>query len=432
MKATVTTKESWKVVIDIEVPNEEVVAAYTEKLRTSAKKANIPGFRVGKVPPKLIESRFKDSIRAEAIEEIVSKSYEKACIDNKVNPVSEAKVVKVSTEENAPLTCTIETEVDPVVEIKNYSSLKVKADRKKIKKSDIDEAVENILERLAEFKDVDRASKKGDHVTVEYLRVLVEGEENSAIKAPTYPVEVGASSIKEFDKAITGKRPGDEVDANITFPEDYPDTGVANKSTTISMKITKVAEKVLPEINEEFLKKIGDFATEEDLRKRIEEDLAKREDERAKNEAYTKVVEQLIEKNVFDVPPSRVDRYLDEVFKDSERYKRPGQAVLTRVDVEKNYRESGINALKRYRIIDFIATAEKIKPTQAEVDAKIAEMAAMYSQPFDTLKAAFRKNGTANRIRADLREQKTLDFLIGEAAAVAVADVSGAQSDENA
>lgn len=414
MKATVTTPESWKSVIEIEVPQADVAAAYTEKLRTYAKKATLPGFRVGKVPPKLIESRYKDALRAEVIEELVSKSYESACVENKINPVSEAKVLKVSAEENAPLTCTIETEIDPVIEIKGYDKLKVKAEKKKIKKAQIDEAIANIYDRMAEYKDVERASVKGDHVTIAYESVLVEGVVNTDIKAPTYPVEVGSSAIKEFDKAISAKSPGDTVTAEIKFPSDYPDTQVAGKATTITMKITKVSEKVLPVVNEEFLKKLGDFATEDDLRKRIEDDLLKRENEQAKSEAHTKAIDLLIEKNPFDVPPTRVERYLDEVFKDAEKYKRPGQPEVTREDVGRDYREAGMRALKRYRIIDFIANAEKIKPTQAEVDAKIVELAGMYNQPFDTLKAALRKNGAVNRIRAELREGKTLDFLIGE------------------
>ena len=133
-----------------------------------------------------------------------------------------------------------------------------------------------------------------------------------------------------------------------------------------------------------------------------------------KNEAYTRAIDVLVKDNPFDVPPSRVEDYIDHLLEEMTRYHREGEQLPSREEASQKYHDSAVRALKRYRIIDFIATKEKIKATQEEVDREIEKIATIYNQPFDQVKQAFRQNGTTNRIRADVREQKTLDFLIGE------------------
>ena len=175
-----------------------------------------------------------------------------------------------------------------------------------------------------------------------------------------------------------------------------------------------LAEKNLPELNEAFLKKMGDFSTMDMLITQVRKDLESRESERAKNEAYNGAIDSLIKNNPFDVPPSRVEEYIDRLIEEMSRYRRVNEPVPKREKVAEKYRDSAVRALKRLRIIDFIAAQEKIKAAQEEVDREIEKIAKMYNQPFDQVKQTFRQNGTANRIRADIRERKTLDFLIGE------------------
>ena len=150
------------------------------------------------------------------------------------------------------------------------------------------------------------------------------------------------------------------------------------------------------------------------LKAQVRKDLESRESERAKNEAYNGAIDSLIKNNPFDVPPSRVEEYIDRLIEEMSRYRRVNEPVPKREKVAEKYRDSAVRALKRLRIIDFIAAQEKIKAAQEEVDREIEKIAKMYNQPFDQVKQTFRQNGATNRIRADIREQKTLDFLIGE------------------
>lgn len=414
MKATVSTPESWKRIINVEVTVEETEKAYTEKLKKLRKDITLPGFRAGKVPATIINQRYKPAIKAEVIEELVQKSYEDACKEHGITPISQAKINDLKAEDDKPVSFSIETEVDPVIEIKGYDKLRIKPDIQKIKPPQVDEVFDDLRQRMATYTDLSREAKKGDYIKLEYQKVVIDGQERKDVSSPTYPVELGSNKIKEFDKALIGAKEGEILDVSIKFPKDYGDHEIAGKNGQFSIKVTKVQEQVLPEINEEFLKQMGDFKTEDDLRDRIRKDLEGRELDRAKNEAYGKVIDELIKKNPFEVPPSRITAYIDYVLEDMKKYAKEGDPVPVRDEVEQRYRDTGVGTLKRYRIIDFIATAEKIKATSSEVDREIEIMATQYHQQFEELKKRLREDGTTNRIRENIKERKTLDYLIGE------------------
>lgn len=413
MKTTVASPESWKRVIDIELPPEDVGDSFRKKLQSYRKRIKVPGFRPGKVPEDIVRSRYGDAIKAEVVDELVQRSYKDACKEHSINPVSQGKVSKMDADDGGPLRFSVELEVEPEVEIKGYDKLKIRPSPRKIKKSDVTEALDNLRERMAKFEEVDRPSKKGDFVSLEYQRVKVDGEEKSDVSSPQQPVELGAGKIKEFDKALIGVPAGETVTASFKFPSDYGDADLAGRKGEFEITVKKVLEKQLPEVDEEFLKKLGDFADEEALRARIEEDLQQQEAERARNEACNKAIDALIDKNPFDVAPSTIEQYLDYMHEESKRYERPGQPAPEREELSRRYRDTAIRALKRYRIIDYIARKENIKATQEEVDQNIRNLAERYGQPFETVKQQLRSSGTTNRIRSDIREKKTLDFLIG-------------------
>ncbi len=412
MKATVSEPTPWQRVIEIEIPAEEVNESFEEQVKKYKKDLKLPGFRPGKVPSDVVKRRFGQSIRAEVVDELVQKSYREAITENKLMPISQPKVGKLENKEGEPIRLSIETEVDPQIEITGYDKLKIKPAPKKIKKGDVDKALEDVRERMAELKDLDRPAKKGDFLTIEYRKIEVEGEERSDFQNPSYPIELGTSPIKEFDKELAGAKAGDVVVISVRYPEDFQNAELAGKEARYEIEVKKVQEKLLPEINEEFLKKIGDFADEDALRDYFQKELEKQELERAKNEAYNKAIEQLIKNNPFDVPKSRIDMYIDYMMEEAKRYNRAQEP--DREEFAEKYHDVAVNDIKRQRIIDYIATKENIKATQKEVNDQIQQLADQYNQDFDQLKNVFRQNGTTNKIRSDIRERKTLDYLIGE------------------
>jgi trigger factor len=433
LKTTISQPQSWQRTINVEIPTEDFESAYRVRETKYRKQVHIDGFRQGKVPAEIIKARFGASIRAETVEDLVQKSYQDACKEHSIQPVSEAKITNLVAEEGKPLTFSIEAQIDPVIDIKGYQKLKIRPDVKKVKSAQVDEVLENLRSRIAETKDVDRASKKGDLLTIEYLSVSIDGEERKNFQNPQHPVELGAGTIKEFDKGLLDARAGETVNVTVKFPKDYGDETVAGKKGEFSIKVNKVQEKILPEVNEEFLKKVGDYKSVDDLKARILEDLEKQELDKSKNEAYNKAIEKLIKDNPFDVPPARVEMYIDYMVEELGRYRRKDEPVPSREEIAAKHTEDGIRLIKRHRIIDAIAEKENIKATQSEVDARIKSLADMYNQPFEDLKKSLRENGTTVRIRGDIREQKTLDYLIGELTPEATPVVEASQgADTNA
>jgi trigger factor len=400
--------------MEIEVPKDEVDALYNEKIGTYKKKLTLPGFRPGKIPLSLVKSRFGKGVFAETIEDLIQKNFELACKEHNISPINKGKIDNLKAEEGADISFSIEAEVDPAVTIDGYEKLKIKVTPKKIKDDDVEKALEDIQERSAQFNDVDRPANKGDALSIEYVKVVVDGTERTDFKNPTYPLELGKGQIKDFDKGLVGHSAGETVELAIKFPKDFSNGQLSGKEGEFTVKIIKVSEKSLPEFTEEFLKKIGNFETLDALKEHVKNDLERQELEQAKNEAYNKAIDALIKENPFDVPPSRVEDYIDHLMEEMGRYRKAHEELPSREETAKKYHESAVRALKRYRIIDCISTKEKIKASQEDVDKEIEKIATMYNQPFDQVKQAFRQNGTTNRIRADLREQKTLDFLIGE------------------
>lgn len=414
MKSKVSEPESWKRVIEIEAPHEELDKLLELKFATVKKGISLPGFRPGKVPAPLIKQRYGESIRAEAVEEMVHTIFKEVCTEKNIVPVSKGVVKDFKADEGQPVVFTIETEIDPAIEIKGYDKLKVRAEPKKIKDADVDEAVKNIQERMAEFKDVDRATKKGDHVRLEYQKVVIDGQVRTDVKSPSYPVELGAEHrIKDFDKGLIGHAAGESVEISIRFPKDYDDKEVAGKGGEFTIRIIAVQEKIVPEVSS-FLKKLGDFENEEALRAKLRKQLEEDVLQQSKDEAHGKAIETLIKQNDFDVPPSRIEAFIDYMMEQAAREQPTGRPLPTREEISRKYREIAEKTIKQQRIIDYIAHKEKIQATQDEVDAEIQKLAVQYNQPFETMKQTLRQNGTTLRIREDLRERKTLDFLIGE------------------
>jgi trigger factor len=412
VKVKITEPETWKRVLEIEIPGEDVAGLFEEKLAKVKKDLTLDGFRAGKVPPAIVKQRYGDAIRADVVEELIQKSFKTACEENGITPISRGVVRDLKSDEGSPLSFIIETEIDPPMEIEGYRKLKIKVAPKKVKDADVDAAIVDLQNRFAEYTAVERPAKNGDYIKIEYLKVLIDGEERTDVKNPTYPVELGAEHrLKDFDKALVGHAAGEVVELSVKFPKDYAEKEAAGKQGTFTVKITGVQEKKIPEVSS-FMQKIGNFETEEalreDMRGRLEADAL----EQAKNEASGKAIETIIKDNPFEVPPARIETFFDYMMEEAQKQERQGEPLPTREQIDAQYRETAIRSIKRQRILDYIAEKEKIAATQEEVDAEIKRLADYYQQPFDALKQRLRQNGTTLRIRDDIREKKTLEFLI--------------------
>lgn len=418
MKTTVSEPESWKRVIEIELSESEINDAVDAKLRAYKRDLRLPGFRPGKVPVEIIRQRYGKAARHEALEETMQGSFKTACEEHGIVPVCEGLLLpdQDDRKEDGSVRFTVVTEVDPPAEIRGYENLKIKAKPVAVTDAMVNKAYDELIERFAEFKEVDRPARKGDFLRIEYKSVTIDGVERPDLKnhSPSHPIELGGEGVfKEFDKGLSGKSAGDEAEIRAKFPKDYSDEGVAGKTGEFTVKVLSVQEKHPPEVNDEFLKRFGDFSTVAALKEAIRKDLEAGERRNAKQNAQQEAISTLIKENAIDLAPSNINSFAQMMLKEQlKRYNMEGAEPTE--EQRETYRDLAVMLLKRAKIVDYVADKEGIKATQEEVDSEIALIAQEYGQDFNALKQAMRKDGGTNRLRLDIRERKTLDFLIGE------------------
>lgn len=407
MKVNVSEPTVSKRVLDIEVPVQDVEQEFQKNLSEYQQTAQVRGFRPGKVPRDIVLTRFKDAIMGKTVEDVINHSYETACKEKQLVPVTMAKIEAVDFAEGKPLKFKAEIEIDPPIELKKYTKLGVKVDKVEVKDDDIDKVVEDLLERLATYAKVERASQKGDYIKYEYEKILVGGQPRTDYRNPTYPVPIGQAKIKEFDKALIGASAGDSVPVQFTFPKDYEVEDVRGKDGDFILKITEVLEKKLPVADDDFAKKIGPYQTIQEMRDRIRTDLETRRKQDAKRKAQDELIDKIVDKNEVVVPEARVEEYARRML---EEVKKTYQNATPEEMLER-YRKIGEREMKKYKIVDWVAKKENIKATQEEVDARIKEYAESVKEKFEDVKEKMRRNGTTMTLRSDIREEKTLDWL---------------------
>jgi trigger factor len=412
VQVTVTEKGSYKRLLNIEVETAKLDEKFENVLKTYKKDLSLPGFRPGKVPRDMIVKRFGTALRQEAVEQAVGDSFKEACEKEKIVPIARPTVNLIENKAGAPLKYEAEIEIEPSVDITDYKDLKVKIAPAKTGDADVDKVLEEFQERMATLKSVDRPIKTGDFAELEYRKVDVEGQEKKEVKGPQHPVEIGKSGMQAFEKGLMGMKQGEEKAVEFDFPKDYADKGLAGRHAVITVLIKAVKEKERPKLDDAFAKAVSPgIENLQALRKRVREDLEAENKRVALDKAHNQAIDEVIRRNPFDVPDSRVAAYLDYSFESFQ--KQYPQAKVTREEFDKRNRELVIRDLKRYKILDQIAKKENLKAQQAEVDEEIRKIAEYRGAAFDQLKAEFKRTGRVMDIRDNIREQKTLYFLVG-------------------
>jgi trigger factor len=407
MKAILSEPTSTERVLEIEIERERLDKIFDQKVKKYSKEVRLNGFRPGQVPKDIVAKRFKDPINAESLEALVEEVIQEACKEHNIEPVAPGRISKLENEAGKPILVKAIMEVDAVLTIKDYK-LDIPVHAADITEADVEAQLEMLRKRKGEETLVDRAAAVGDVVVAEYLNISIDGEDRPLPERPEFRIELGAGSIPEMDNALIGGLAGEERNVNFTFPDDYRQANLAGKHSEYALRIVSVNEVALPELDDEFAKGYG-FETLEACRARILADLSKQSLQRAKEEAYEEAMRRLMDVNNFEIPKARIQNYV--------RYKLEQQGHKHENDDHghdhSDLEEEAIFNIRRFRILDEIANIEKIKPTGEEVDARLHEMAEQYGTDFETLKASLRKNGKINDIRAELRSEKTLDFVIG-------------------
>lgn len=402
--------------LELEIPAEEVSKAMERVAKEFARVARVPGFRPGKAPITIIRRRFADDIKGEVLQSLVPEKVESAVREQKLTPVSQPQVSKLDFNEGQPLKFVAIFEVLPEFELGDYKKLEIEMPKMEIGDQDVEKTLEEMRERAAAFAPVEgRAAADGDYVQLKLMGTPSGGGE--PLQADSVLCHIGAEeTMAPFNDNLRGASTGDHKDFDVEYPADYPDEKLAGKTFHYAVEVLGIKAKKLPELNDEFAKDVSDAATLDELQGKVKEGLEHARDHKLKDLQREKILAELVKLHDFDVPESLVEHQMDVRL---ERVVRslasqgvdPRAVNLDWVSLRKKQEERAKDDVKAELIIDRIATAETIEPTEEEVKGEIEHMASHSGESAEVLEARLTKQGALDRMKAKLRSDKTLDWL---------------------
>jgi trigger factor len=382
------------------------------------RQARLPGFRKGHVPRSLVKLHFADDVRREVAEHLIPDVYRQALDEARIDPVNEPDLTEVKLEENAPLSFVAVVEVKPEITLGDYKGLDVEHAPKPITESDVDEALEHMREQQAEFRAVDRTAAAGDLVVVDYT---LAPEDHDPTTANGYHFLVGSGTVlPEIDAAAAGMRAGEEKTIDVRFADDHRMETLRGKGGTATLKVGEVKEKVLPALDDDFAKSVGELESLEALRAELRKQLEARREADDRRTLEDKVLDGLLARHEFTVPSAMVMRQVGhQVEHARERMRRQGvDPDRVQWDYGKLLTElkpGAEQAVRRALLLEAIAGKEGIVPAESEVEAEVEKLAAGSQRPLPAVRRMMEKSGDLEALQHGLRERKTLDFLIEHA-----------------
>lgn len=396
--------------LEVTIPQEDLKAPFEKKLSQYKKQVTLKGFRQGQVPKAMILKQFGDSIRHEVVNETVDAVLNAELKKANIIPVGQLKVVKFNDDKESAITMTVEVEIDPEIDIKGYADTGVTVPQTAVHEEEVQAEFDHLMKMWSKDEHVDRAAQKGDVVVGNYLEVVIDGEKQELPENREFRSLLGESASPGFDEGLTGANAGETKEINFKYPDDHKDERYRGKTAQFKVEVTDVRQIVPPTLDEEFCQKVG-VKDEAELKSNIAESLANQKQDAAKTKAINEAIDKLIEQNPFEVPNARVADLIK--WSINRNVQDPKDAVEPTEEQMKTLAPEAIREIKKHRILEFVANKEKIRPAQAQVDARLQEMAKAYHIEFDDLKSHFRQSGRINQLREELRFQMAADFIVG-------------------
>jgi trigger factor len=422
MKVAVEELGACKRRLQVEEAPEVVSKAWEKAFTRVQKEAKLPGFRKGKVPRGMIKLHFSDDVRQEVARHLIPDVYRQALEETKLRPVEEPDLKEVSLEEGAPLKFEAFVEIKPAITLGQYTGLSVKHEPKPFEEREIDEALENLREQHAEFRTVERPADVKDLVIMDYT-LTPEGVE--PVTQTGYSFVIGSGAVmREVEEAVIGLAAGGERTANVRFPDDHRNESLRGKSGVATVKVSEVKEKILPTLDDELAKTVGQFDTLAALKDEVRRGLQSRREAENRRALEDAVTEAVLAGHQIEVPDALVLRQVGHLIEHTrDRMRRQG------IDPDKlpwdygklleELKPGAEKAVRRSLVLEAIAEKEGLIPTDADIDAEVEKIAVANNRPAPAVRRIMSQNGDLEGLKHNLRESRTLEFLISKSSVAA-------------
>lgn len=406
--------------LDISIPVDEVESETGRVAADVQKRAKLPGFRPGKVPPSLIRKQFASEIRKKVMESLIPKYLQQQIEAENLNVVSRPDVSDVHFHEGEPLRFKAEFEVVPAIELGAYKDIEVHYHDPEVTDEDVDKRLAELREQKAQYMNIDpRPLENGDFAVVG-LESL-SGVEGEPVKTEEMVLEInGADTLEAFSENLRGMSPGEEKEFEVAYPENYGSARLSGKTVKFHATLKGLRKKDLPDLNDEFAQDLGDYRNVDELREAVRRSIFGQREFEAQQEAKNRIVEKLVEQHEFPVPEVYVERQIKNRVEQSLRgLAEQGVDPRTlKIDWEKlkeSQREKAIQEVKASMLLSRISEREAIGATRDEVNREVERQARQTREPVAAVQMRFEKDGTMGRIASHIQTEKTLNFLFEHA-----------------
>ena len=414
MQVSVETTGALERRIEVSVPRERIEQAIDERLKRVSRTAKLKGFRPGKVPLKVVKQQFGAQVRQEVLSDLMQSSFSEAVTQEKLNPAAGPRIEPISVGPDQDLRYRATFEVFPEIELKGVEGIAVMRPAASVTDADVDAMVLNLREQRPRFELVERESREGDRVTMDF-EGQIDGAEFEGSKGTDVAVLLGGGRmLKDFETGITGMKAGEHKQIDVPYPADYHNAALAGKVAGFDVHMKKVEEKQLPELDDEFCREYGVLeGGVEQLRKEVRENMERELEQNVRARLKAQLMEGLLAANPLDVPQSLVDAQVREMQIDAAR--RMGARDASQVPPPEPFVEGARKRVVLGLLIGELIKTRGIKIDRARVEARLADLAASYPDPEQVIKA-YRQNPEALRqIENVVIEDQVVDLLLEQA-----------------
>lgn len=424
MKVTAEHGENREVTLTIEVEQEKLENATDGAAKRIAGRVNIPGFRKGKAPRKIVENFVgKEAILQEAFEAVAQKAFDEALKEQDMEPVTRPEIDIVTLEEGRNVVFTAKFTQRPEVTLGEYKGLKVEKPEASVSEEDIDRQIEGMRQHQGTLIDApaDAAVKKDDFITLDFDG-FVDGVPFEGGKGEDYPLQIGSGSfIPGFEDQLIGAKVGEECEVNVTFPEDYHAENLKGKAALFKCTVRSIKSRELPEVNDEFAKKASKFDTLAELREDIRKNLQESAARRAENERRTKAIDMATDNCTMEIPPVMVENRITAMIQEmAMRLEQQGMSLeqylqyagLDMARIRDEYRETAEKNVRTDLMLEEVAKAEDIKVDGRDLDQEVYAMALSYGATPKQVQKIIKEQGRVSDLAATVLRKKTAQFIV--------------------
>tara|TARA_B100000809_G_scaffold212613_1_gene216665 strand:+ start:1203 stop:2465 length:1263 start_codon:yes stop_codon:yes gene_type:complete len=404
LQISVEEGERWRRTMNVIVPSGVVSSERRRLTGELAARVKLPGFRKGHVPSSVVEKRFGKSLSQEALDKLIGAAYREALSQQELNPISEGEVGNVQYEPDRDLTFSISFDIRPEIELSRLGGFKV--ERPSV--NGLEDKLEQVLGRLREEKGTwqpleEGKPEDGNLVAVEIQR-MNDGEVG---EAQPYQLVLGqGDAIPDIEEAIKSLEVDGSGDFVVRFPDDFPNEERRGQKEHLHIRLDSRQHLVLPELDAEFAKSLGEFEGVEDLNEKIRADLEKETEEQAESVVRGKLLDAILDANPFTVPVSMVDRYVESVLGNPE-----GVPPEKLAEAKEQLSPQAEHAVKRILAIDRLSEIQELRATEEELDDRIEEISEKSGDTPAKIYASLQKGERLEALEREITERKVFDFL---------------------